>query len=44
MGWLCKSQEGTEGCKRPPCIGLAAFLVGILFGLFIPLSKRLRKK
>jgi hypothetical protein len=43
MGWLCNKQENIEGCKRPPCIGLIAFLMGILIGLFIPLSRALRK-
>jgi hypothetical protein len=36
--------ENTEGCKRPPFVGLIAFLMGILVGIFIPLSRALRKK
>lgn len=33
----------AEGCKRPPFVGLIAFLMGILVGIFIPLSRALRK-
>jgi hypothetical protein len=29
--------------RRPPFVGLIAFLMGILIGLFIPLSHALRK-
>jgi hypothetical protein len=36
-------RENTAGCKRPPFVGLIAFLMGILIGIFIPLSRALRK-
>lgn len=33
----------AEGRRRPPFVGLIAFLTGILIGLFVPLSRALRK-
>jgi hypothetical protein len=36
-------QEKKPGMKRPPFVGLIAFLMGVLLGIFIPLSRRLRK-
>jgi hypothetical protein len=38
-----KQREG-EAIKRPPFVGLIAFLMGILIGIFIPLSRKIRKK
>ncbi len=36
-------QENKPGMKRPPFVGLIAFLMGVLLGIFIPLSRRIRK-
>ena len=36
-------RENKPEIKRPPFVGLIAFLMGALLGIFIPLSRRLRK-
>lgn len=43
MDEATNEQEKQTGMKRPPFVGLIAFLMGILLGIFIPLSRRLRK-
>jgi hypothetical protein len=37
------NRSNGTGWRRPPFFGLIAALVGILIGLFVPLSRALRK-
>ncbi len=43
MDGTASEEENKTRIKRPPFVGLIAFLMGVLLGIFIPLSRRLRR-